>query len=211
MIEGIIGKKIGMTQILNEKGEALPITIIQAGPCVVVQKRVAEKDGYSCVQIGLVENRTVKGVTKAMKGHFEKHGITQPIRVLREMRIAQGGEVNEGAEFKVDFFEETKMVDVIGVTKGKGFQGVIKRHGFHGGRITHGSMFHRAPGSSGANTYPGEVKKGKKLPGHAGTARKTIKNLRVEKIIKEENLILVRGAVPGPNGGVVIVRKSDFK
>ena len=211
MIEGLIGRKVGMTQIINENGDMVPVTVIKTGPCVVIQKKNVEKDGYEAVQLGLIENKKVKSLNKPLKGHLEKRGVKQPVKILREVRIKDEKEVEEGKEITVEIFENVRKVNVVGISKGKGFQGVMKRHGFGGGRMSHGSKIHRTPGSTGAATYPGRVMKGKKLPGQTGSERITVKNLKIEKIIKEDNLILVRGAVPGPNGGLVIVKNSEFR
>lgn len=211
MIEGLIGRKVGMTQIINDNGEMIPVTVIKAGPCVVVQRKSEEKDGYEAVQLGLIENNKVKSLNKPLKGHLEKRGIKQLVKILKEVRVKDEKELEEGKELTVELFENVKKVNVVGISKGKGFQGVMKRHGFGGGRMSHGSKIHRTPGSTGAATYPGRVMKGKKLPGHTGNERITVKNLKVEKILKDENLLLVRGAVPGPNGGLVIVKNSEFR
>ena len=211
MIEGLIGRKVGMTQIINENGEMIPVTVIKTGPCVIVQRKTAEKDGYDAVQLGLIESKKVKKLTKPFKGHLEKRGVKQLVKILREVRVKDEKELKEGEELTVELFDKVKKVNVIGVSKGKGFQGVMKRHGFGGGRMSHGSKIHRTPGSTGAATYPGRVMKGKKLPGQTGNKRITVKNLKVEKIMKDENLLLVRGAVPGPNGGLVIVKNSEFR
>jgi large subunit ribosomal protein L3 len=211
MVNGIIGKKVGMTQIFDEDGTVTPVTVIKAGPCVVVQKKTVNTDGYEAVQLGLVEDRPPKRVNKPMQGHFQKTGQgAAPTRVLREFRLEAGdnGEAtNVGDKVLVDQFGESDIVDVIGTSKGRGFAGFIKRHGFGGGRATHGSMVHRAPGSIGASAYPSRVIPGTRMAGHMGTARVTAKNLQVVSVDAEQNLLLIRGAVPGPNGGVVIIRK----
>ena len=210
-MEGILGRKLGMTQIYVEDGTAIPVTVIQAGPCLVVQRKTADTDGYEAVQLGLVEDRPPKRVNKPMQGHFQKTGQgAVPTRVLREFRLEAGdnGEAtNVGDKVLVDQFGESDLVDVIGTSKGRGFAGFIKRHGFGGGRATHGSMFHRAPGSIGASAYPSRVVKGMRSGGRMGGERVTTKNLQIVKVDAEQNLLLIRGAVPGPNGGVVIIKK----
>lgn len=213
MVNGIIGKKLGMTQIFAPDGTMTPVTVIKAGPCVVVQRKTVSTDGYEAVQLGLVEERSPKRVNKPMKGHFEKAGIP-PTRILREFRL--DGEVdatviNVGDKVLVDQFSENDLVDVVGTSKGRGFAGFVKRHGFGGGRASHGSMFHRAPGSIGASAYPSRVIKGTRMAGHMGVARNTIKNLRVVKVNTEDNIILVKGAVPGPNGAYVLIRKRNIE
>ena len=206
-VQGIIGKKVGMTQVYAEDGRAIPVTVIQAGPCVVVQRKSKEKDGYSSVQLGLVEGRKVKRVTKGMKGHFDKASLP-PCRVLREFRVAEGEEVKVGDKVSVDQFAPGDVIHVTGVSKGKGFQGVMKRHHFRGGAATHGSMFHRAPGGIGASAWPSRVIKGMRAAGHMGDERVTTRNLEVVRIDAENNLLLVKGSVPGANGGYVFIRKA---
>src|SRR5438876_10414130 len=205
-IEGIIGKKVGMTQVFAEDGALIPVTVIQAGPCLVVQKKTTEVDGYNAVQVGLVEKISNRRVTGAMRGHYEKAGIP-PVRTLVE--LPYNGEANVGDRVQVDIFKPGDAIDVIGQSKGKGFQGVVKRHHFKGGRATHGSMFHRAPGSIGSSAYPSRVLKGMRMAGHLGNARVTTQNLRVARVDQENNLLFVRGAVPGPPGGSVVVEKAE--
>jgi large subunit ribosomal protein L3 len=205
-VQGIIGKKVGMTQVYAEDGEAFPVTVLEAGPCVVVQRRSKERDGYAAVQLGLVEARKVKRVTKPMKGHFEKAGLP-PCRVLRELPIGDD-EVKVGDKVSVALFAPGDTVSVTGVSKGRGFQGVIKRHGFGGGGATHGSMFHRAPGSIGASAFPSRVLKGMRAAGHLGSDRVTVRNLQVVRVDAENNLLVVRGAVPGAGGSYVVIRKK---
>src|SRR5438132_2952927 len=179
MVNGIIGKKLGMTQIFAEDGTVTPVTVIKAGPCVVVQRKTVSTDGYEAVQLGFVEEKAPKRINKPMKGHFQKAGIP-PTRILREVRISNGDEeANVGDKVLVDQFAENDLVEVIGTSKGRGFAGFVKRHGFGGGRATHGSMFHRAPGSIGASAFPSRVIKGTRMAGHMGVERNTIKNLRV--------------------------------
>lgn len=207
MINGLLGKKVGMTQLLQDDGTVVPVTVIQAGPCVVVQKRTTQKDGYEAVQLGFVEFVKPKRVNKAMTGHFKKANVS-PARFVREVAIkgAEGG--NPGDQVMVDIFNEDETVHVIGTSKGRGFAGVIKRHHFRGGRASHGSMFHRAPGSIGASADPSRVVKGMRMAGHMGNERVTVKNLRIARIDQENNLLFIHGAVPGPAGSYLIVEKS---
>lgn len=206
-VQGIIGKKVGMTQVYAENGRAYPVTVIQAGPCVVVQRRARDKDGYSAVQLGLVEARKAKRVSKPMKGHFDKAGLP-PCRVLREFRVADGAELKVGDKVSVEQFAAGDKVSVSGISRGKGFQGVIKRHHFRGGAATHGSMFHRAPGSIGASAYPSRVLPGMKAAGHMGTDKVTVRNLEVVRVDAGNNLLVVHGSVPGASGSIVVIRKS---
>ena len=205
-VQGIIGKKIGMTQVYAEDGRAIPVTVIQAGPCVVVQLKSKEKDGYASVQLGLVEDRKVKRVSKAMKGHFDKAKLP-PCRVLREF-TSDGEELKIGDKVSVELFAPGDVVDVVGVSKGKGFQGVVKRHHFRGGGATHGSMFHRAPGGIGASAFPSRVLKGLRAAGHMGAERVTAKNLTVVRVDAGKNVLVVKGSVPGAGGGYVVIRKG---
>ena len=209
MIKGIIGKKIGMTQIYDEDGRVSPVTVIQAGPCVVVQRKTSERDGYDAVQLGFVEPRSKRKTTKALIGHFEK-AKAEPVKFVREIRLSNGdGEgVEAGQEVKVDVLKDVEKVDVTGISKGKGFQGVMKRHGFGGGRATHGSMFHRAPGSIGQSAWPSRVFAGTKMPGQMGGDKVTVKNLKVVRVIEDQNLLLLKGAVPGARSGYVVIRAS---
>lgn len=207
MINGLLGKKVGMTQLLQDDGTVVPVTIIQAGPCVVTQKKTAQKDGYDAVQLGFVEFIKPKRVNKAMTGHFQKANVA-PARFTRE--VAADGEegTNPGDKVMVDIFRPNEHVHIIGTSKGRGFAGFVKRHHFRGGRATHGSMFHRAPGSIGSSAYPSRVLKGMRMAGHMGNARVTVRNIRVARIDQENNLLFVHGAVPGPPGGYLIVEKS---
>ena len=207
MIKGLIGKKIGMTQIFDESGLAVPITLIEAGPCYVTQVRNPEKDGYNAVQLGFEEAKP-KQLTGGQLGHLKNNELP-PLRFLREFRV-KDPQVSEGDKLEVgDVFEVGEQVDVVGTSKGKGFQGAVKRHGFRGGPKTHGqSDRQRATGSIGATTTPGRVFKGKRMPGHMGFERVTIQNLRVEYVDGERNLIGVRGAIPGPKGGVVMIKEA---
>ncbi|MEO8218998.1 MAG: 50S ribosomal protein L3 [Acidobacteriota bacterium] len=203
MIRGLIGKKVGMTQVFAEDGVLVPVTVVQAGPCLVVQKKTSEKDGYDAVQLGLVEKFSSRRLTEPMRGHFEKASV-QPMRTLVEMDYE--GEANVGDRVLVDIFKAGDTVDVVGKSKGKGFQGVMKRHHFGGGRASHGSMFHRAPGSIGASAFPSRVMKGMRMGGRMGGDQVTVKNLRVAKIDPENNLIYIRGAVPGGRNALVVLR-----
>lgn len=211
MVEGLVGKKLGITQVFDEDGVIIPVTIIQAGPCVVVQKKTVETDGYEKVQLGLVDPTKKARANRPMQGHFEK-AKAPATRILREFALLEDSEaeVNVGDQIMVtDVFAAADFVDVTGKTKGRGFQGVIKRHGFSGGRATHGSMFHRAPGSIGASAYPSRVVAGMKGPGQMGNKRVTVKRLRVVEIDKENNLMLVKGSVPGAPGGYVLVTRTN--
>ena len=212
MVNGIIGKKVGMTQLFAADGTVTPVTVIKAGPCVVVQKKqAAGKDGYDAVQLGLVEERPVKlkNVTKPMRGHFEKTGGgVPPTRVLKELRLDAASEVNVGDSVLVNLFNEGDSIEIVGTSKGRGFQGTIKRHNFNRGPETHGSMNVRRPGSIGQSAYPSRVIKGTRSSGHMGDVRVTVKGLTVARVDVENNLLMVRGAVPGANGTVVIVKKS---
>jgi large subunit ribosomal protein L3 len=207
MVTGLIGKKLGMTQLFLQDGSVKPVTVIKAGPCVVVQAKNAQRDGYEAVQIGLVEDRPAK-VTKALAGHYKKAEVP-PTRVRREVKLATGSEaVKPGEPVLVSVFAAGDRVDVIGTSRGHGFQGVMKRHNFRGGAATHGSMFHRAPGSIGASSYPSRVVKGMRAAGHMGSERVTTRNLRVERVDAENHLLMVHGAVPGADGGYLIIRKA---
>jgi large subunit ribosomal protein L3 len=206
-VQGIIGRKVGMTQVYAEDGRAIPVTVIEAGPCVVVQRKSKAKDGYSGVQVGLVERRKVKKVTKAMKGHFDKAGIP-PCRVLREFPVEEGAEVKVGDKISVELFAPGDNVSVTGLSKGKGFQGVVKRHHFRGGAATHGSMFHRAPGSIGASAFPSRVLKGMRAGGHMGSDRVTVRNLKVVRVDAGNNIMVLNGAVPGAGGGYLVIHKK---
>jgi large subunit ribosomal protein L3 len=207
MASGIIGKKLGMTQIFNEKGHVVPVTVIQAGPCVVVQRKTIAKDGYEAVQIGFVDPSGGKRASKPEKGHCEKHGVA-PLRVLRELRVEAEDTLKEGDSVLVDGFKEKAKVHVTGISKGKGFAGVMKRHHFAGGRATHGSMFHRAPGSIGGSSDPSRVFPGTRMAGHMGAEQVTVRNLEVARVDVENNLLLVKGAVPGPRGGYLVIRQE---
>jgi large subunit ribosomal protein L3 len=205
--KGIIGRKLGMTQIFNEKGQIVPVTVIQAGPCVVVQRKTVEKDGYDAVQIGFVDPSGGKRASKPEKGHCEKHGVA-PLRVLRELRVGPDSPLKEGDSVLVGLFEQNTKVHVTGISKGKGFAGVVKRHHFAGGRASHGSMFHRAPGSIGGSSDPSRVFPGTRMAGHMGAEQVTVRNLEIAKVDAENNLLLVKGAIPGPKGGYVVVKQE---
>lgn len=205
--EGLIGRKVGMTQVFGEDGSHLPVTVIQAGPCVVLAVRTRQSHGYDAIQLGF---EAKKKVAKPVAGQFKKLGV-DPMRVIREIRLEksemlQGYQV--GQTVTAELFKPGELVDVVGVTKGKGFQGGVKRHGWYGGDATHGSMFHRAPGSIGASSDPSRVWPGHRMPGRMGGERNTILNLPVVRVMAEQNLVLVRGAVPGANGSLVMIRKS---
>jgi large subunit ribosomal protein L3 len=203
MVTGIIGKKLGMTQLFAEDGTVQPATVLQAGPCVVVQAKTQGTDGYAAVQLGLVEERPAR-VNKPLAGHYKKAGVP-PTRVRREVRLEDGGEApKNGDQVLVSIFKDGERVDVIGTSRGKGFAGVMRRHNFGGGAATHGSMFHRAPGSIGASSYPSRVVKGMRAAGHLGAER----NLRIVKVDADNNVLIVRGAVPGGPGGYVLIRKA---
>jgi large subunit ribosomal protein L3 len=207
MVTGIIGRKVGMTQVFGADGVVTPVTVLKAGPCVVVQAKNAAKDGYEAVQLGLVEDKPAR-VNKALAGHYAKVQVP-PTRVRREVKVAKGAEAPAAGD-KIDcsIFAAGDRVDVIATSKGRGFQGVIKRHNFRGGAATHGSMFHRAPGGIGASSFPSRVVKGKRFPGHLGADRVTTRNLTVVRVDAAQNLLLLGGAVPGAAGGYVVVRKA---
>ena len=208
MVTGLIGKKVGMTQLFAADGTVSPATVLKAGPCVIAQVKTATADGYEAVQLGLVEERPAR-VRKPLAGHFKKAGVP-PTRVRREVKVAKGAEAPKaGDQVLVNaVFNNGDRVDVIGVSRGKGFQGVVRRHHFRGGAATHGSMFHRAPGSIGASSFPSRVVKGMRAAGRMGGDRVTTRNLRVVAVDAENNLLVVHGAVPGAPGNYVIVRKA---
>jgi large subunit ribosomal protein L3 len=207
MVTGLIGKKVGMTQLFAPDGTVHPATVLRAGPCVVSQVKTVENDGYEAVQLGLVEARPHKE-NKPTEGHFKKAGVP-PTRVRREMRLRAGGDpVKAGDQVNVSIFSDGERVDVIGTSRGKGFQGVVKRHHFKGGRASHGSMFHKAPGSIGASSYPSRVVRGMRMGGHMGDNGVTIRNLKVLRVDAENNLLLVEGPVPGGPNSVVVIRKA---
>lgn len=210
MITGILGRKIGMTQLFAADGTVVPVTVVEAGPCLVVQRKTKQNDGYDAVQLGLVGPRpSPRRLTKAARGHFEKAGVP-PTRTVGEVRCEEGDAFAPGDKVLCDIFNPAEHVDVVGVSKGKGFQGVIKRHGFAGGVATHGSMFHRLPGSIGASAFPSRVYPGTRSSGRMGGKQTTTKNLEVVKIDAENHLIYLRGAVPGARNTVVkIVKKPS--
>ena len=204
--KGLIGKKVGMTQVFDEKGNVIPVTVIEAGPCVVAQVKTVDNDGYNAIQLGFGDVKE-KHTNKPQRGHFSKAKLAVK-KHLREFRVDTVDEVKVGDEIKADIFEAGEKIDVQGITKGKGFQGVIKRHGGHRGPMTHGSMYHRRPGSMGACSTPSRVFKGKKLPGHMGTNKVTIQNLDVVKVDMDKNVILVKGSVPGPKGAILKIKSA---
>jgi large subunit ribosomal protein L3 len=208
-VKGILGKKLGMTQLFADDGRVIPVTVLKAGPCVVVQRKTTENDGYEAVQLGLVEFVKPQRVNKPRSGHFKKHNVP-PVRLLREFRLADGkDEAKAGDKVLVEeVFKPEDRVDVIGVSKGRGWAGVVRRYHFRGGNASHGSMFHRAPGSIGASSYPSRVWPGQRMAGQMGNKRATVRSLRVVKVDAEEHLLLVRGAVPGANGGYVLIQAS---
>ena len=207
MVTGLIGKKVGMTQLFTPDGTVLPATVLRAGPCVVVQAKTVQTDGYEAVQLGLVEAKPTKE-NKPSQGHFKKAGVPAT-RVRREVKVKAGGEAPKtGDQINVSIFADGERVDVIGTSRGRGFQGVVKRHHFKGGRMSHGSMFHRAPGSIGASSYPSRVVKGMRMGGHMGDAQVTVRNLKVIRVDADNNLLLVEGAVPGGPNSIVVIRKA---
>jgi len=211
-VAGILGKKVGMTQLFDSKGDVRPATVLQAGPCVITQHKTATKDGYDSAQIGLVEFVKESRVTKPMRGHFAKHNLP-PMKFLREVpleieeKTETDGAVKVGDRVLVDIFEGEKFVDIVGISKGRGFAGVVKRHHFGGGPKSHGSMF-QIPGSIGSSAFPSRVFKGMRMSGHMGAERVTVRNSRVLGMEKEENLLVIEGSVPGPNGGYLIITKA---
>ncbi len=200
MVDTILGRKIGMTQVFNDRGEIVPVTVIEAGPCIVTQLKSVEKDGYSAVQVGFGDIRP-KLVNKPLAGHYEKAGVT-PRRLLREIRTEDTSDYKLGDAITCDIFQPGQKVRVIGTSKGKGFQGVVKRFHFHGGDMTHGSMIHRKPQSGGA-TDAARTFKGTRKPGQMGNVQVTVRGLRIERVDSEKNLLLIEGAIPGANGGLV--------
>lgn len=205
-MKGLIGKKIGMTQVFDKDGRRVAVTVIEAGPCVVVQRKTRERDGYEAVQLGFGEGKE-KGTTKALLTRFQKVSTT-PRRHLREFDLEEGDAMKEGDTVDASLFKDVAFVDVVGQTKGRGFQGVVRRHSMRGGPMTHGGHSKRRIGSNGQNAFPARVLKGKRMPGHMGNTQITQQNLRVVDVKGEENLLLVQGAIPGPNGAVVMVKKA---
>jgi large subunit ribosomal protein L3 len=208
MSPGILGKKIGMSQVFREDGQAVPVTLLKAGPCMVVQRKTPTADGYDAVQLGLVEFIKPRRINKPITGHLKKAGA-EGARFMREFHLRPGDDdFKPGDQVLVDQFKPKDMVDVIGISKGRGFAGVVKRHHFRGGEGSHGSMFHRAPGSIGASSYPSRVVPGMRMGGHMGHDRVTVRNLEIIDVDTEDNVLVVKGAVPGPNGGYVVVRRA---
>lgn len=209
MVDGLIGIKVGMTQVFDENGVVVPVTVIKAGPCVVVQKKTKDLDGYEAVQLGLVEFIRPSRVNKPRTGHFKKAGVP-PCRVLREFQSVESETLlSVGDQILVNqVFQPNDKVDVVGTSKGKGFAGLVKRHHFAGGAESHGSMFHRAPGSIGASAYPSRVVPGMRAAGHMGSETVTVQNLHVVRIQEQESILLIKGAIPGPNGRYVVIKKA---
>ena len=208
MSPGILGKKIGMSQVFREDGQAVPVTLLKAGPCMVVQRKTPTADGYDAVQLGLVEFIKPRRINKPATGHLKKAGA-EGARFMREFHLRPGDDdFKAGDQVLVDQFKPKDMVDVIGISKGRGFAGVVKRHHFRGGEGSHGSMFHRAPGSIGASSYPSRVLPGMRMGGHMGHERVTVRNLEIIDVDTQDNVLVVKGAVPGPNGGYVVVRRA---
>jgi large subunit ribosomal protein L3 len=208
MVRGILGKKVGMTQIFDDDGRVIPVTVVEAGPCVVVQRKSEEADGYEAVQIGLVEKTPRRGAPKPITGHFSAAGVP-PTRVVAEVPVDSGDEAKPGDSVLADIFSADEIVHVVGKSKGRGFQGVIKRHNFGGGKATHGSMHHRAPGSIGRSATPSRVFPGQKMPGQLGNKRVTIKNARVVKVDLERNLLFLKGGVPGARNSYIRIVKAS--
>ena len=212
-MKGLIGKKVGMTQVYDEKGVLIPVTVVQAGPCVVTDVKTVERDGYRAFQLGFGE-RKAKNVSKARAGHLAKAGVTgeKLPSVLREIRMAEGDEAPAlGSVLKADVFSADEYLDVIGTIKGRGFQGVVRRYRFGGGRASHGGVWTRRTGSIGCCEWPGNVIKGKRMPGHMGNVPRTIQNLKIVRVMSEDNVLLVKGAVPGANGGILLIRSAIKK
>lgn len=208
---GMIGKKLGMTQVYDENGSVVPVTVVMAGPCQILEVKKQDKAGYSAVKLGFDEK--VKNINRAEKGYFASVSKTAdkkitPKRIQKEFRVEDTSSYKAGDVLNADLFAKDEMIDVIGISKGKGFQGVIKRYGFSGGPATHGSKFHRRPGAIGAHTFPGRVWKGQQMPGHMGNEQITVKNLKVFQVDAENNLLLIKGAIPGPNTGIVFIKKK---
>lgn len=204
-MKGLIGKKLGMTQVYNDHGVLIPVTVLQAGPCTVLDVRTKEREGYSALQLGFGE-RKAKNVSKAVRGHCRTANLENtPPAEIKEIRMKSNDDVKTGTVLKADIFAPDEYVDIVGTIKGRGFQGVVKRYNFAGGRYSHGGGWKRKTGSIGQKEHPARVDRGKKMPGHMGNVRRTIQNLRVVKVVPEENLILVKGAVPGPNNGILLI------
>jgi large subunit ribosomal protein L3 len=207
MIKALIGKKIGMTQIFDQDGMIVPVTVIEAGPCTVVEKKNKQSDGYDALQLGYGEAKSFR-LNKPVLGKFTKNNLT-PLKVLKEFRGAEIDEIKIGDTIDISVFNDVNSVSITGISKGKGYQGVVKRWGFAGGKDTHGSMFHRAPGSIGQSSYPSKVFKGLRMPGHMGMTKNTVLNLKLVKIDSEQNLMYVKGAVPGANNNIIYIYAAD--
>ncbi len=208
MSPGILGKKIGMTQVFSAEGQVVPVTLVKAGPCIVVQRKTPTNDGYDAVQLGLMEYAKASRTNKPATGHLKK-ASAEGVKFLRELRMQPGDDdLKAGDRVLVDQFKPKDKVDVIGVSKGRGFAGFVKRHHFRGGDATHGSMHHRAPGSIGSSSFPSRVFPGMRMAGHMGTQQVTVRNLEIIQVDAEDNVLMVKGAVPGPNGGYVLVRRA---
>ena len=209
MSPGILGKKIGMTQLFRPDGQVVPVTLLKAGPCMVVQRKTPTTDGYDAVQLGLLEYIKPQRINKPTAGRLKKAGIEGGAKFMREFPLGPGSDdLKAGDQVLVDQFKPKDKVDVIGISKGKGFAGVVKRHHFRGGEGSHGSMFHRAPGSIGASSFPSRVVPGMRMGGHMGNTQTKVRNLEVVEVDTEDNVLVIKGAVPGPNGGYVLVRRS---
>lgn len=205
-MQGLIGKKIGMTQVYNGEGRHVPVTVIELGPCVVMQRKIGERDGYEAVKLGFIDQKEQR-LSKPLLGQFKKAGV-QPKRIVREFRVDSDNATKAGDTITTEIFDGVNYVDISGITKGRGFQGVVKRHRMGGGPAAHGHTSHRRPGSIGMRTKPGRIFKNKRMPGHMGNVNVTVQNLKVVQVRKDDNAILVEGAVPGPTGGIVIVSKA---
>ena len=208
-MQGLIGKKVGMTQVYDADGVQVPVTVIEVGPCVVVQRKISERDGYEAVQLGFVDQKEHR-LTKPQLGHFKRAAVS-PKKIVREFPVDTSAEVKEGDTVSSEIFEGVAFVDVTGISKGRGFQGVVKRHNMAGGLASHGHTMHRRTGSIGMRTKPGRVLKNKRMPGQMGNTRVTVQNLKVVQVRKDDHAILVRGAIPGPNGSYVLVSKAIKK
>lgn len=210
-MKGLIGRKLGMTRVFDEAGNHVPVTVLRAGPCVVLQVRDEKRDGYRAVQLGLIEEGSrPERINKPMRGHLAKAGAPA-VRMIREFELATGDEAAPGDRFTVEIFADVTKVDVTGTSKGRGFQGVVKRHGFQGGKATHGSMHHRAPGSVGSSAWPSHVFKGTRMGGQMGNKRRTERGLQVVRVDAERHLLMVRGAVPGARNGYVVIRQAAVR
>ncbi len=208
-MNGLIGRKIGMTQVFDEEGRQVPVTVIEAGPCVVIQRKTRDRDGYEAAQLGFGKQKEQR-LSKPKRGHVNK-AKAEPVTVLREVRLEEGEEINPGDVIRVDILKDATHVDVLGICKGRGFQGVVRRYGMSGGRASQGSGMHRRTGAIGMKVSPARVFKGTRMPGHMGHVHTTTQNLRIVEIREEDNAVLVQGAVPGPNGGLVVIRKAIKK